>query len=64
MDFICNICGYPNLRLPPRDETGASHFNICPCCGCEFGYEDATPLAGITYRKNGSKMGLRGLIIV
>lgn len=51
-NFICNICGYPELKRPPRDKTGTSTFDICPCCGGEFGYNDATPSAEDTYRKN------------
>ncbi|SRR6266540_2730000 len=34
--YICPVCGYNNLRYPPRDET------ICPSCYTEFGYDDAT----------------------
>ena len=30
----CPVCGY--LMLYP-----ASDFHICPCCGTEFGYDDA-----------------------
>lgn len=25
-------------------------FDICPCCGVEWGYEDATPTAIMSYR--------------
>jgi hypothetical protein len=38
----CPVCGYPDLAEPPRDETGLSTFTICPSCGTEFGYDDAT----------------------
>ena len=31
----CPVCGYPALEVPPAD------FEICPCCGIEFGYDDA-----------------------
>ncbi len=31
----CPVCGYDRLEDPPTD------FNICPCCGTEFGYHDA-----------------------
>lgn len=33
--YTCPVCRYPAMRNPPCD------FNICPCCGVEFGYEDA-----------------------
>ena len=50
--FICNICGYPNLDRPSRDETGAPSFDICQCCGGEFGYNDASQEAEVNYRRN------------
>jgi hypothetical protein len=30
----CPVCGYPDLRRPPRN------FTICPSCGTEFDYDD------------------------
>jgi len=32
--MLCPVCGYDRLEEPPED------YNICPCCGTEFGYED------------------------
>lgn len=32
--YLCPVCGY-GMEDPPSD------FNICPCCGTEFGYHDA-----------------------
>ncbi len=44
--YQCPVCGYPDLKDPPYDPiTNASSFDICPCCGCEYGYNDATPWA-------------------
>jgi hypothetical protein len=34
--FRCPVCGYRELPEPPVN------FSICPCCGTEFGYDDAT----------------------
>ena len=34
MRYICPVCGYPELSLPPED------YTICPSCGTEFGYDD------------------------
>ncbi|MFZ0771324.1 MAG: hypothetical protein WCA49_06100 [Candidatus Sulfotelmatobacter sp.] len=31
----CPVCWFPNLLYPPRD------YHICPCCGTEFGNDDA-----------------------
>jgi hypothetical protein len=36
MNYTCPVCGYNELELPPAD------FTICPSCGMEFGYHDAT----------------------
>lgn len=41
MNFLCPVCGYPGLSEAPYDGTSPS-FEICPSCGTEFGYEDAT----------------------
>lgn len=50
--FKCPVCGFPALEEPAWDpETGSPSFNICPCCGCEFGYDDATPQARERYRQ-------------
>ncbi len=44
--YTCPICGYNQLDEPPYSDpsnfTGPS-FDICPCCGIEFGYEDYGP---------------------
>lgn len=50
--YTCHVCGYPELSEPPWGEDGqSSSFNICPCCGVEFGYEDATEIALLKYRQ-------------
>lgn len=55
---ICPICGYPNLDHPARDpDTKVPSFDICPSCGCEFGYHDATPHAEERYRRNWVQQG-------
>lgn len=32
--YICPICGWDEMNLSPDD------FNICDCCGTEFGFDD------------------------
>ena len=33
--FRCLVCGYNQMPHPPKD------YNICPCCGTEYGLDDA-----------------------
>jgi hypothetical protein len=49
--YICPICGYPNLLEPPCDPSGAASFEICPCCGGELGYNNAT-IKGLEIYRN------------
>jgi transcription elongation factor Elf1 len=37
---ICPVCGYDNLKEGPFDEYGYPTYEICPCCGFEFGFSD------------------------
>jgi hypothetical protein len=37
----CPVCGYSELQKPAYDRFGYPSFEICPCCGVEFGYQDA-----------------------
>lgn len=44
--MCCRVCGY-EYDSPPWGSDGMTPiFEICPCCGVEYGYEDAT-LTGI-----------------
>lgn len=36
----CPVCGYTGLEEAAYDEQGCPSFDICPCCGTEFGYDD------------------------
>ncbi|MEM5370068.1 hypothetical protein V4C53_29075 [Paraburkholderia azotifigens] len=41
----CRVCGY-ELAYPPWGDDGEDpSWEICPCCGTEFGYEDCTPVS-------------------
>lgn len=35
MTFTCPVCFYDKMEDPPRD------YNICECCGTEFGNDDS-----------------------
>ena len=34
MTYTCPVCFYGGMTEPPQD------YNICECCGTEFGYDD------------------------
>lgn len=56
--YICPICGYDQLEEPPYDETGEPSFEICPCCGIEFGYDlENFHITEDEYRDNWVKQG-------
>ncbi len=38
--YLCPVCGYPDLGEPPWDNDSPSD-EICPSCGTHFGYDDA-----------------------
>jgi hypothetical protein len=35
----CPVCGYASLQAPAWSGDSPS-YEICPCCGTEFGYDD------------------------
>ena len=39
---ICKVCGLFLDEPPWGDDGKTPSFEICDCCGVEFGYEDAT----------------------
>ena len=40
MGNVCPICNYSELYDPPYDNDGYGSYEICPCCGFEFGNDD------------------------
>ena len=46
--YICPICGYEGLNAPPKDQFGCPTYEICPCCGFEFGFDDDSE--GLSYQ--------------
>jgi hypothetical protein len=46
----CRVCGLL-LAAPPWGDDGRTPlFDHCPCCGVEFGYQDATPSGARAFR--------------
>lgn len=59
-NFVCPVCGWDKLEEPPYGgkEGENPSYEICACCGYEFGYHDAN--IGYTfenYRKEWIKKG-------
>jgi len=38
----CPVCGFGGLTSPAYDNAHCASFEICPSCGTEFGYHDAS----------------------
>jgi hypothetical protein len=36
----CPVCGYNGLDTPSYDGFGNPSYDICDCCGTQFGYHD------------------------
>jgi hypothetical protein len=43
--YTCRVCGLQQDDPPWGEDGNTPSFNICDCCGIEFGYEDATIVA-------------------
>ncbi|MEG0362168.1 MAG: hypothetical protein RR602_11090 [Longicatena sp.] len=40
MRNICPVCGFDKLTEPPYNKFSNPSFEICGCCGFQFGYDD------------------------
>jgi len=50
--YLCRVCGLIQKDAPWGDDGLSPTYQICDCCGVEFGYEDST-LEGVKrFRKN------------
>lgn len=48
----CRVCGLHFDDFCPWGESGKEpSYDICPCCGIEFGYGDETRRTVLSYRK-------------
>ncbi|MBJ8504312.1 hypothetical protein I6M96_04750 [Acinetobacter seifertii] len=41
-NFACRVCGLIQGEEPWGENGGNPNFDICDCCGTEFGYQDCT----------------------
>lgn len=47
----CRVCGYEPTDAPWGPDGTDPSWEICPCCGVEFGYEDATASGVVRFRE-------------
>ncbi len=40
MDYTCPVCGFSELTEEPYSDSGGGSYEICYCCGYEFGVTD------------------------
>ena len=40
MNHTCRVCGYAGLERAPRGRDGGGSYEICPCCGYQYGVDD------------------------
>lgn len=53
--LCCRVCGY-RMDDPPWGSDGRTPtFEMCPCCGVEFGYQDHTAGSVRLYREGWMK---------
>ncbi|HFT8656195.1 MAG: hypothetical protein E7D37_04275 [Enterobacter cloacae] len=38
--YVCRVCGAEQLDPPWGEDSQIPNYDICDCCGVEFGYED------------------------
>lgn len=58
----CRVCGLLQDQPPWGDDGLTPSFNICPCCGAEFGYHDATMKAIKTHRTKWLSTGAKWFV--
>ena len=49
--YCCRVCGLKHDPAPWGDDGNTPIFELCICCGVQFGYEDCMPEGVKRYRK-------------
>ncbi|OCG77231.1 hypothetical protein A9G42_01005 [Gilliamella sp. Nev6-6] len=57
--YICRVCGLEQSEPQWGIDGESPTYNICECCGVEFGYEDSTLIGIRTYRDKWIKSGAK-----
>ena len=52
---FCVVCGFDGLKEAPYDAAGLPSYEICPCCGFEFGFDGKEDVA--QFRENWVRAG-------
>ena len=64
--FICPVCGFKGLEENPYANSKEPSFEICACCGYEFGFDDSSDTSAEksyqTYREKWIKEGANWLL--
>jgi hypothetical protein len=54
----CRVCGLTQDDLPWGIDGNSPNYEICDCCGVEFGNEDYKYESVLKYRENWIKKGM------
>lgn len=60
--YYCRVCGLYHVPPPWGLDNKTPSFEICVCCGVEFGYEDTTDEMVEQYRDEWLRSGAQWLI--
>lgn len=55
--YRCRVCGLKQDFKPWGEDGKTPAFEICGCCGVDFGYQDCTPEYVKKFRKEWLKKG-------
>src|SRR5215472_3736327 len=58
-EMSCRVCGFPQDEPIWGHDGQSPTYDICACCGCEFGYEDCLPEAIGRHREKWLASGAR-----
>ena len=62
-NYTCPVCGFKGLEENPYNQRKEPSYEICPCCGFEFGFDSAGSKESlIEYRQRWIKDGARWFI--
>ncbi len=59
VEMHCRVCGLRQPEPPWGESGGAPTYDICDCCGVEFGYEDMTAESVRRFRERWVQLGMR-----